>query len=118
MEKLPIPQAMIWKFGPQAKCSKNKDGDGIDVWEHPTIPKPNMIQIINILEEYQAHEASVLYQKKRAAEYPTINEQLDAIWKILNDPTNPPSDAVEVKENIEAVKEKYPKPQLDVIWKE
>ena len=53
MDKLPIPQAMAWKYG--AKCSKTPAGDDIETWEHPTVPKPNRIQIIDILNEYREH---------------------------------------------------------------
>lgn len=47
-------------------------------------------------------------QKKRAKEYPSVGDQLDAIWKILNKTPDAQSDAI--KSQIQAVKEKYPKP--------
>lgn len=43
------------------------------------------------------------YDQKRAAEYPSIADQLDAIWKGL-DSMN------EMQEKIMAIKDRYPKP--------
>lgn len=103
LNKLPIPQAMAWKF-PGAVCSKNETGDGIDAWNHPTILKPNSIEVARILEEYEDHMASVAYKEQRAREYPPIEEQLDAIWK--------GGDEMEaMRQIIIAVKYKYPKPK-------
>lgn len=102
-ERLSIPQAMLWKYGPQALCSKNSDGDGIEIWEHPTIPKPNRIEVLRILDEYEAYLTKTIYKKKRQQEYPSIEDQLDALWK-------GGQEAQEMKARIEAVKAKYPKP--------
>lgn len=51
--RLPIPQAMAWKYG--AKCSKTSEGDDIAVWEHPTLPQPSKAQIAIDVEEYKAY---------------------------------------------------------------
>lgn len=48
------------------------------------------------------------YKIKRAAEYPAITDQLDAIWKVFNPPAA--SDAAAMKARLEAIKAKYPKP--------
>lgn len=51
-----IPQAMAWKYG--AKCSKTKDGQYIDVWEHPTEPKPSKDQVAIDIAEYKTYISS------------------------------------------------------------
>lgn len=43
------------------------------------------------------------YSQKRAAEYPPVGDQLDALWK-------GGADAAAMKAQIDAVKVKYPKP--------
>lgn len=54
------------------------------------------------LDAIQAHIQANAYQSKRAAEYPSIAEQLDAIWK--------GGDAAEeMLAKVQAVKLKYPK---------
>lgn len=50
---------------------------------------------------------------KRAAEYPAMADQLDALWKIVNQllgklPVNDPS-AAAIAAQVQAVKNKYPK---------
>lgn len=49
------------------------------------------------------------YAIQRAAEYPPIADQLDALWKMIQPPAG--SDAAAIKDRIEAIKAKYPKPQ-------
>ena len=44
------------------------------------------------------------YREKRAKEYPSIGDQLDALWK-------GGVDAAVMKSKIDAVKAKYPKPE-------
>jgi hypothetical protein len=50
----------------------------------------------------EAHAASKEYITKRAAEYPTIGDQLDALWK-------GGAAATEMLAKVQAVKNKYPK---------
>lgn len=101
-----IPQAMAWKF-PGAKCSKNADCDGVENWEHPTIPKPNRIQVIEILDEYKKHLRAVAFKEKRAGAYPPISDQLDALWKSGIFPEDSP--AAKMQKEVLAVKSKFPK---------
>lgn len=96
-----IPQAMAWKYG--AKCSKNQQGDGIDKWEHETLSKPNQLQLIKDLSEYEAFLRSREYIAKRAAEYPSIEDQLDALMK-------GGKDLEDMRARVLAVKAKFPKP--------
>jgi hypothetical protein len=48
------------------------------------------------------------YQKRRVAEYPSIGEQLDAIWKVVaKEPM--PLETQAMFDRIAAIKKKYPK---------
>jgi len=51
-----------------------------------------------------AYVAANAYKEKRAAEYPSIGDQLDALWK-------GGEAAAEMLAKVQAVKTKYPKPQ-------
>jgi hypothetical protein len=66
-----------------------------------TRPTDNEInaEIIRLQEEYDAKE----YARKRAPEYPSIGDQLDALWKGGDA-------AAEMLAKVQAVKTKYPKP--------
>ena len=55
-------------------------------------------EIARLQAEYDAKE----YQRKRAAEYPSIGDQLDALWKGGDA-------AAEMLAKVQAVKAKYPK---------
>jgi hypothetical protein len=48
-------------------------------------------------------EAKVAYQSQRAAEYPPVGDQLDALWKGGDA-------AAQMLAQVQAVKTKYPKP--------
>lgn len=52
----------------------------------------------------KAAEARTQYQRDRAAEYPSIGDQLDALWKGGDA-------ATAMLAQVQAVKAKYPKPQ-------
>lgn len=59
----------------------------------------------NLLQKYQDN----LYGKQRGIEYPSIKDQLDALyWDIANDSLNTSGQFFQLRK---AVKEKYPKPQ-------
>ena len=53
--------------------------------------------------EFEAYMA-LEYQRQRAAEYPSIGDQLDALWKGGDA-------AAEMLAQVQAVKAKYPKPE-------
>lgn len=57
----------------------------------------------------------VPYDVLRRSDYPTIGDQLDALWKVINqmrlDGLNIPQDADDLLGQILAVKKKYPKPE-------
>lgn len=51
------------------------------------------------------------YDQRRAAEYPDVGDQLDAIWKALAALPSLPPDAMEMLERIRRIKTTYPKPR-------
>ncbi|MDP7623286.1 MAG: hypothetical protein QF436_04200 [Candidatus Woesearchaeota archaeon] len=50
-----ITEAMRWKYG--AKCSKGV-GMTIDVWEHPTEPKPTGSAVQTAVDKYKVYVSS------------------------------------------------------------
>ncbi len=54
------------------------------------------------------HDAD--YRQKRAAEYPDIGDQLDAIWKELEQRPLLVSDAKNMLNRVKEIKQRYPKP--------
>jgi hypothetical protein len=55
---------------------------------------------------WRAEQDNIAYRFKRATEYPSIGDQLDALWK--------GGEALdEMSAKIQAVKEKYPKPNQE-----
>ena len=108
-----------WKYGAVADTAGGK----ITAWRHPSIPQPDEVQLEADKQEYIAHQAKILYQKKRAADYPPIGDQLDAIYngfkaiqafslkvgeETLSIPIGPEAEAWVAA--VEAVKAKHPKP--------
>jgi hypothetical protein len=69
------------------------------VWNDPTTAPVTNNQINTELARLNAIWQ---YQHKRAAEYPSIGDQLDALWK-------GGSAAEEMLAKVQAVKDKYPK---------
>jgi hypothetical protein len=70
------------------------------IWHNPSTPPITDAEINAELARLQAEYNANEYQRKRAAEYPPITEQLD---KIFHDGIE------EWKKEIQAVKDKYPK---------
>ena len=69
----------------------------------------------DIIKEWESNKlalAAIAYRLERAAAYPAITDQLDAMWKILH--ANPnllaPTDAQAISDQIQQVKALYPKP--------
>ena len=99
----------LYSLTPKAKWSLNGDTyDGLQwlekpVWEggqtQPTKAEVEA-EVARLQAEYDAKE----YQRQRAPEYPSIGDQLDAIWK--------GGDAYDVMlAKVMAIKDKYPKPE-------
>lgn len=75
--------------------------DGVFTWLDSNKKKPTNKEISDEIKKLQAEYENSEYQRLRAVEYPSINEQLDTIFH----------QGLDVwKEQIQAVKDKYPKP--------
>lgn len=59
-----------------------------------------------------ARAAAGSYRIRRQAEYPSVGEQLDALWKVIAGmpPGQIPAEAQAVLDKVNAVKAKHPKP--------
>lgn len=88
--------------GAQWGCRGNTY-EGID-WLDEKQSKPTELEIAKAAEEVEKEEKLLAYRDQRAAEYPPIGDQLDALWK-------GGAEQAAMKSQIEAVKLKYPKPQ-------
>jgi hypothetical protein len=66
------------------------------------LPKPTKEELDSQWIDIQANIAANAYKAKRAAEYPPIGDQLDALWKGGDS-------ASEMLAKVQAVKIKYPK---------
>ena len=92
----------ILKINPNAEVSVNADDINQINWHNGTTPIPKAdieAKMVELQAEYEANQ----YQRDRAKEYPSIQEQLDMqYWDKING-TNNWQDA------INAVKAQYPK---------
>ena len=71
-------------------------------WVNPSVASVTEEQIATELAKLQADYEAKKYQRDRAAEYPPIGDQLDALWK-------GGEAAAEMLAKVQAVKNKYPK---------
>jgi len=83
------------------------DGKGtyIKEWNLP-YPQPSQSEIDAAQVAADAQKASTQYVQDRRNEYPSIEDQLDAIWTLLSDPAD--VEALKVKNEIENIRKKYP----------
>ena len=92
----------IKKINPQAEFSVNADDINQITWLNGTPPIPAneiLAKQQELITEYNAKQ----YQRDRAKEYPSIQEQLDLqYWDKINNTNN-------WEQAINAVKNKYPK---------
>jgi hypothetical protein len=92
----------ILKLNPQAEFSINADDINQITWHNGTLPIPAN-EILAKQQELITEYNSKQYQRDRAKEYPSIQEQLDLqYWDKINNTTK-------WEEAINAVKTKYPK---------
>jgi len=89
---------------PGAQWSLNGDTYSGLIWLDETQSKPTEEEVTQEIKRLQEEQKRTQYQKQRAQEYPSIGDQLDAIWK-----GGDAYDAMLAK--VMAVKDKYPKPQ-------
>lgn len=78
-------------------------GEEIVSWEGPNA-KPGPVEVEQLYQQEVRAMAAVAYQEQRKAEYPSIADQLDAIWK-------GGADMEQMRQQVLAVKAKYPKPE-------
>ena len=96
-----IDKALL-SLRPNAQWALNgEDYSGLE-WPDQTQTKPTEAEIDAEVIRLQAEAAANAYQAKRAAEYPAITDQLDALWKGGDA-------AAEMLAKVQAVKAKYPK---------
>jgi hypothetical protein len=92
----------IKKINPNAQASVNADDINQITWHNGTTPIPAneiLAKQQELIAEYNAKQ----YQRDRAKEYPSIQEQLDLqYWDKINNTNN-------WEQAINAVKIKYPK---------
>ena len=95
------------EFIPGAYDTAQPEGgeDQILHWDAEKLgPQPTDEQLDAAYAAKLAAEAAVAYRAQRAAEYPSIGDQLDALWK--------GGDAASAMQaQVQAVKAKYPKPE-------
>jgi hypothetical protein len=92
----------IKKINPQAQFSINANDINQITWHNGTAPIAKELILAKVAELQAEYEANQ-YQRDRAKEYPSIQDQLDMqYWDKVNG-TNTWQDA------INAVKNKYPK---------
>jgi hypothetical protein len=74
------------------------------LWKDRVIPKPTEQELSAEVLRLQNDWNAKSYQRLRAPEYPSIGDQLDALWKGGDA-------AAEMLTKVQAVKNKYPKPE-------
>ena len=94
-----IIEKAILKINPNAQVSVSADDIDTIVWENGT-PPISKSDIETKMAELQTEYDNNKYQRDRAAEYPSIKDQLDDIYHNGVDGW---------KTTIKAVKDKYPK---------
>ena len=120
---MPIDEATLAQFG-YAKLHFSDPAQYDGEWQEAVQIPPEQVdgkwtQQWDIIEKYSAEEratkeaekaareakfAATQYQRQRAAEYPPIGDQLDALWKGGDA-------AAAMLAQVQAVKAKYPKPE-------
>ena len=104
--KITIGQA-IQSLYPTSRWSVyNNCYENITWYEDNELPKPSEDEIAQEIERLQAEHERTEYQRQRAPEYPSITDQLDALFHAG---VFPP----EMAEQIQAIKDKYPKPEIN-----
>jgi hypothetical protein len=72
------------------------------IWTSKTLKKPTEDEIAKKIQELEIERERTEYQRQRKPEYPSIGDQLDALFHAGVFPS-------EMAEQIRAVKDKYPK---------
>lgn len=98
MDSLKVGRAIKHRYGAGVPVSCNGDYESLMV---EGMAKPTEKHLAELLDEYDAHLASIEYQSKRAAEYPSLEECIHAILD---------GDTQALQDKRTAIKAKYPKP--------
>ena len=96
--------AAIKSLRPESSFTCNAEDYNQIVWLTPDIPKPTEDEIAQEIERLKVEHELTQYKRQRAPEYPAITDQLDALFHAG---VFPP----EMAEQIQAIKDKYPKPE-------
>lgn len=96
--------AAILALRPEAKFTCNAEDYNQVTWYSPDIPKPSEDEVAQEIERLKAEHERTEYQRQRKPEYPSIGDQLDALFHAG---VFPP----EMAAQIQAIKDKYPKPE-------
>lgn len=90
-------------------------GKKITEWTNDLIPEPSDVEIEDIYQSEISLAAKTLYQERRKAEYPPVEDYVDAkVLQASPDPKDQQAGADQEKQYIEkclAIKAKYPKPE-------
>lgn len=102
MKKITVSDA-ICSLRPNCQFILTNDNYNTLVWyDENELPPPTEDEINQEIERLQAEYEYNQYQRDRAIEYPTIQDQLDTLYHQGYDGW---------KEEINKVKQKYPKPE-------
>lgn len=91
----------LFSLYPTALWTLNGDDYSGLTWLSTDIVKPTEAELLTECDRLQAEYDAKEYQRQRAAEYPSITDQLDTLYHGGFDAW---------KASIDAVKAKYPKP--------
>ncbi|MCU0934807.1 MAG: XkdW family protein [Gammaproteobacteria bacterium] len=85
-----------------------KDGSVLAIaeWLLPT-PAPTAEELASAMAEYREEQQNQAYREAREAEYPSIGDQLDALYKARQ---GDPSELAAIDARIAEVKGRHPKP--------
>ena len=104
------PDTPNWYGWAKVDADGNKiPGDQRMCWKHAIViqdgvTKPTEEEFNAKVAELKAEETATEYARSRAAEYPSLGDQLDALFHAGVFPS-------EMAATIQAVKDKYPKPE-------
>ena len=92
----------LQKIRPGAQWTLNGDDYNGLTWLDTEQAKPTEAEIAVAIAELKAEDTATEYQRQRAAEYPSVGDQLDALFHVGAFPAD-------MAAQIQAVKDKYPK---------
>lgn len=104
MSEHDLAQAIVSLYPSSAFKLRNNDYKQLD-WRDPQTEKPSYDELVQECVRLEQERGRTAYQKARAAEYPPMEDYLDAVVK---------GDQEQLQRYIDAclaVKAKYPKPE-------